>query len=97
MPSIGLITQKLAYEEAQTHSGTTRATVYLFIKENPGVSRRDVSNHTGLLINSVCARVKELLSNGSVYESGTTICSSTGKKVAVLSITNDSNQSKISA
>lgn len=91
MPSIGLITQKLAYDEAQTRAGTTRATVYLFIKDNPGVSRRDIANQTGMLINSVCARVKELLTNGSVYESGTSICPSTGKKVAVLKITKDAN------
>jgi|JI10StandDraft_1071094.scaffolds.fasta_scaffold912158_1 predicted transcriptional regulator len=94
MSLISKTTQKLAYEEAFTNAGTTRATIYLFIKENDGVSRRQIAEDTGMLINSVCARVKELLSNGSVYESGTSICPYTKKQVSVLKVSNNSKNIK---
>lgn len=95
MRPLGLITQKEAWEAVRDNCINTRVLVYDFIKANPGSSRREISNQTGLYITSVCARVKELLNRGSIVESGITVCPETGKRVSVLTVTETAQ--KISA
>lgn len=63
---------------------TKRELVLKFITENNGISRRQISNGTGLYLSSVCARVNELLQEGKIKEEGTVVCHDTGKEVSTL-------------
>ena len=47
---------------------TDAATVYHFIKDNPGVTRLMISDRTDYAINSICGRVCELLDANLLIE-----------------------------
>lgn len=81
--TIGRTTQKQSYEEIKPFAGTKRQQVLEYIKEHPGCTRRQISEAIGLL-NSITARVTELLNLRLIVEVNTTYCPMTGKKVATL-------------
>lgn len=51
-----------------------------------GVSRAQLSNATGLPINSVCGRVNELLASEVIYVAGTDKCPVSGRNVEKLKV-----------
>lgn len=58
--------------------------VYLFVKDNPACTRRDVAKALGLRSSSATARVKELIDRGLLMERGTTVDTLTKKTVNCL-------------
>lgn len=58
--------------------------VYMFVKDNPACTRRDVAKALGLRSSSATARVKELIDRGLLMEHGTTVDSLTKKTVRCL-------------
>jgi len=58
--------------------------VYLFIKDNPGCTRRDVTTGLALRSGSATARIKELLDRGLLIERGTVVDQLTKKTVNTL-------------
>jgi len=64
-------------------AATKRAIVYRQILRQPG-TRNEIAKATGLPINTVCGRVRELLDVGAVFEFGQATCSVTGKTACLL-------------
>lgn len=58
--------------------------VYLFVKDNPGCTRRDITTGLALRSGSSTARVKELLDRGLLIERGTVVDPLTKKTVNTL-------------
>lgn len=58
------------YLSGQAHH--KRFKVYMYIAENPNCTRHEISIKTGIPINVVTPRVKELLDDNLVYENGKT-------------------------
>jgi len=58
--------------------------VYLFIKDNPGCTRRDVTTGLALRSGSATARIKELIDRGLLIERGTVVDPLTKKTVNTL-------------
>lgn len=55
-----------------------------FIENNPGLTRAEIAEATGLRISSVCGRVKELLEARAIAEGERRPCSLSGKKAYTL-------------
>ncbi|NCB79649.1 MAG: winged helix-turn-helix domain-containing protein [Bacilli bacterium] len=47
-----------------------RFKVYEFIVNNPNCTRQDIADKSGIPINVVCPRVKELIDSKMIFESG---------------------------
>lgn len=77
-------TQIQSLREIKSHAQTKRDEILHFIKLNPGLSRRDIADKMDILLNSLTARVKELIDEGSICERGTKKCQVTNKEVALL-------------
>lgn len=60
---------------------TKRIQIMWCIAANPGCSRLEVSQLTGISINCVCGRVNELLAAGTIKENGCKHDSGTGRSV----------------
>ena len=63
-----------------------RGQVYKAISENPKHNRKELSLISGISINSLCARIHELLSCGAIYETEPCRCTITGRMAAPLII-----------
>lgn len=77
-------TQNQSLKEIKSHAQTKRDEILRFIQLNPGLSRRDIADKMDILLNSLTARVKELIDEGSICERGTKKCQVTNKEVALL-------------
>ena len=58
--------------------------VYLFVKDNPACTRRDIAKALGLRSSSATARVKELIDRGLLMENGTVMDTVSKKRVRAL-------------
>jgi len=64
---------------------TQRQVILDFLKRgNRGFSRNELSRLLGIRINAVCGRIRKLIQDGLVYESGEDIDRFSGKKNYVL-------------
>jgi len=64
-----------------------RKQVYDFIAGNPGLSRKQIAQKTGLLLQSICGRVNELVELDLIYVSGETFDTDTDRYVETLKVT----------
>lgn len=80
-------TSKAAYEYLHRLNlvDTQAGQVFLSVSKSPK-TRKEISELTGIPINAVCGRAKELLDKGSIWVSGTRRCSITGRRSEVLHI-----------
>lgn len=82
-------TSMLAFERAKAQIGAQQARVLAVIK-NPmfliegGITRQEIARSTGLRINVVCPRVKELLNGGHIKIVGERPCTITGHAAELL-------------
>ena len=63
-----------------------RGHVYKAISDNPKHNGKELSLISGISINSLCARIHELLSCGAIYETEPCRCTITGRLAAPLMI-----------
>ena len=63
---------------------TQRGKIYLFLKKYKSITRTELADYTGIKINAVCGRVRELIDEGYVIEDGKKKCSRTGQVVYAL-------------
>lgn len=61
--------------------------IYQFIQKNPGWSRSEISNKTGIRLQTVCGAAKRLLDNSLIFVSGTQKDLETGREVELLTTT----------
>lgn len=57
-----------------------------YSQEPEGISRAELAKSTGLAINSVCGRVKELLDAEVIYVAGVGCCKVSGRQVELLKV-----------
>lgn len=65
-------------------SSNDRRRILIFLRDNPGQTRRGIALKLVLTINNVCGRVDELIKSGEIYEHGTTIDKQTNRKQKML-------------
>lgn len=58
--------------------------IYLFVRDNPGTTRREITKALGLRWNSGTARIKHMLDAGLLIENGTVVDKLSHRKVAML-------------
>lgn len=58
--------------------------IYMFVREHPGCSRRDITKALGLRWNSATARVKHMIDAGLLMENGTVMDTVSKKRVRAL-------------
>ena len=68
MKDTSLEAYRQTYFSGQAHH--KRYKVYTYITENPNCTRHQIAMQTGIPINVVTPRVKELLDDGLIYENG---------------------------
>jgi len=79
-------TSLFAHQDIQ-EDGTAesqRMTILRFIRNNPGMTRNEISYNSGIRINAVCGRVNELIKTLSIYEDGKKIDKLTNKQGYIL-------------
>lgn len=83
-------TSKAAFIELNESGKATskRIQVMWCVAANPGASRLEVSQLTGIPINSVCGRVNELIAAGTIKENGCKHDSGTWRSVNMLYMAN---------
>jgi len=75
----------VAYEQKKEKFKGQRKLILDTIKRSEyGYTRQELSRKTGVAINSVCGRVKELICLGMIWEEGTKYNSASGCRNAVL-------------
>jgi hypothetical protein len=62
-------------------AATQAGRILAFIRANPGSSRADVERGTGIKINAVCGRVKQLLEDDAIVERGEKFDPATNRNV----------------
>lgn len=65
-------------------AATQAGRVLAYVRRNPGASRGDIERGTGIRINAVCGRVKELLEDGALFETREKIDPETRQPVMML-------------
>ena len=80
------LTSVLAFREAveEGRAECLRDVVFLWLRENGPATRQEIARGTGIPINIVCPRVRELLNEERVFVAGTRPCRVTGKTAQVL-------------
>jgi len=64
---------------------TQRGRVFIAVSSNDGLTRLKLSRLTGMPINAICGRVRELIDCERVFEGDKRSCSISGKVVYTLS------------
>lgn len=62
-------------------------TIYQYIKDNPGLSREDIAQHTEYKVSTVCGAINRLMIEDMVFVCGYKKDPHTGRRVQVLSLT----------
>ena len=81
-------TSRTAYAEHERtgKAGSQRARILAHIASKGPLTRQEVSHETGVAINAVCGRVKELLDAGLLVEPRKRVCSVSGKQAGEVSV-----------
>jgi predicted transcriptional regulator len=83
-------TSYVAYQELKKEGKelSQKTKIFLYIKENPNVSRTQIAKALNLGINAVTGRVNLLLNQGYLEVAEISPCPITGKKVEKLRVSN---------
>lgn len=65
---------------------TTEMILFALMRHPEGLTRRELEDETGLRVNQIAGRVREMLDKGRVIEDGQRACSVTGNVVNVVKI-----------
>lgn len=79
-------TKAESLKKTHSYSAQVREKIYNFIKTYPDISRTELAQRLDIRIQSVTARVNELLCDDRIYESGTKTDADSNRQVKVLSV-----------
>lgn len=77
-------TSKAGAESIADYAPTLRERVYDFVRERRGATRDEITVGTGISLQTVCARVDDLLKLGRLTDTQDTRKTSSGRKARVL-------------
>ena len=78
-------TKRLSFAKTQLSLGDLHYKVLDVVEKNPGLSRKEIAHRTGISLQSVCARVNELLNDDMLYVCGTKDDTDSSRTVQTLS------------
>lgn len=80
-------TKKMSQEQFLIeHAGTVDDVIYNAISVNPGMSRRELANETGIFLSTICGCIARLAALDLIRVSGVKTDSETNRKVELLEV-----------
>jgi hypothetical protein len=80
-------TKRQSYEQTKPCISVLHNRIRIILKNDPGLSRKEISLRAGISLSSACGRINELMKAGEVEKCGTKWDSESDRKVQILRIT----------